>query len=50
MKFTINKQNLVTEELLEHLINAAGFGVGIGEWRPDKDARASAETPPPKKP
>ena len=29
--------NLITAEQLVHLFNTAGFSVGIGEWRPERD-------------
>lgn len=31
--------NLLSIEQIVHLFNAAGFGVGIGEWRPEKDGQ-----------
>lgn len=29
----------ISEEQIRNMFNTAGFGVGIGEWRPEKDGR-----------
>lgn len=31
--------NLLTAEQIINLFNTAGFGVGVGEWRPEKDGQ-----------
>ncbi len=34
----LNTRSLTLEQLI-HLFNQAGFSVGVGEWRPEKDGR-----------
>lgn len=36
LKISYNK-NMITHEQIAMLINNAGFAVGVGEWRPEKD-------------
>lgn len=36
LKITYNA-NVITEEQVVNLLNLAGFSVGIGDWRPEKD-------------
>lgn len=38
MKVRLNTRSLTLEQLI-HLFNQAGFSVGVGEWRPEKDGR-----------
>jgi len=34
----LNTRSMTLEQLI-HLFNQAGFSVGVGEWRPEKDGR-----------
>jgi hypothetical protein len=36
LKVRLNRRSMTLEQLV-HLINQAGFSVGVGEWRPEKD-------------
>lgn len=38
LPITVNEAMLSVEQLV-NLFNAAGFGIGIGEWRPQKDGQ-----------
>ena len=38
LKVRLNVRSLTLEQLV-HLFNQAGFSVGVGEWRPEKDGR-----------
>ena len=35
----MNKNGKYSEAQLINLVNAGGFAVGIGEWRPEKDGQ-----------
>jgi hypothetical protein len=39
LKITHNA-NVITQEQVVNLLNLAGFSVGIGDWRPEKDGNA----------
>lgn len=38
LKVRLNTRSITLEQLI-HLFNQAGFSVGVGEWRPEKDGR-----------
>lgn len=38
LRIRLNVRSLTLEQLI-HLFNQAGFSVGVGEWRPEKDGR-----------
>ncbi|MCW5615844.1 MAG: hypothetical protein KIT32_12045 [Rhodocyclaceae bacterium] len=35
----IHNANVMSAEQIVNLLNTAGFGVGVGEWRPEKDGQ-----------